>query len=551
MNPLNEIKDITNKLSLLIVEDDIDVRGLLTLALKPFFKKILEASDGLQGLDFFYKTNVDLVITDQQMPKLKGIEMIRKIRSVNPDLPIILITAFTEIDVLIDAINLGVNKFLLKPVLIETLYKTVQEALTSVIAKEKALMEQEYNVLKIKDEFNLLQKKLALSKQRVLTRNDFYYKKIDTVNDSTWLINTKYIPYDILSGDFYSIRVIQNDAIVLTLMDAVGKGLSAFVSSSIITTFLNYYIDFHIDRFDFLLFTKTLVDYVVKQLTDDEALCIVFLFIDLNKNIMTIVNFGMPPVLAITKKQEPKIFYQDYLPITKCEEITIKNSFTLDDIEKIVLLSDGIYEPQYEDCLIKDLIKSPFKTVFIENVLKYVEKNQDDMSIIFLKKFNLKPKWSKRFSINSKLQSVHSLINDVETLLNEMNLNIQFVVESITAINEMVMNAYEHGSLAISRIEKNRLLKEDIYEETLIEFEQSVDKEILLDIRWYNESDIDYFVYTIKDEGDGFDTQIINDTIVDSDNLNYRGIKITKGLVDEIYYNSKGNEVLLIKRNII
>lgn len=551
MNFLTEIADITKNLNLLIVEDDPDVRQLLLIILQPHFNKALEAENGLQGLDiFFNKSKIDLIVTDQDMPKLKGIDMIREIRRTNSEIPIIMITAFTASEILIDAINLGVNQFLLKPITIDTLFKSVSLALGDIIKRQKAIVEQENKILKVKEELNQLQKRLALSKQRALIRNDYYYKKLVLSDNDIWLINTKYLPYDIISGDSYSIRMVSDKKMLITLMDAVGKGLSAFVSSAIITTFLNYYIDENKDRFDFLQLIKSLHEYTLRQLSEDETFCIVLMLIDFSREVIEIVNFGMPPIIVVFSNNKYSLFSQDYLPISHKQEIEITNRVPLENIEKILIMSDGVYEPQNESKLIDDLLQAPYKTIFIEQILKYIDKHHDDMSVIFIRRFNPQPEWSKEFVIDSRIAMVHQLISDVEILMNELGFDVTFIVESTTAINEMLMNAYEHGSLAINHKEKNRLLKEDLYEERLLEIEKTVDKKIILQISCYNELHTNYFTFLIRDEGQGFDTKIIKDTIVDLDNFNFRGIKITKGLVDEIYYNSIGNEVMLIKRNI-
>ena len=126
-------------------------------------------------------------------------------------------------------------------------------------------------------------------------------------------------------------------------------------------------------------------------------------------------------------------------------------------------------------------------------------------------------------------------------------MDIIFTTELVNALSELLMNAYEHGSLNITYQQKNRLLKAGNYEEYLMEAEKAVNKKIQVTLETFRERENTFLCLKVTDEGDGFDTAIIKETVQDLELLHYRGIKIVRGLVDEIYYNEKGNEVIAIK----
>lgn len=550
MKSLSDILDTTKGLNVLIVDDDQLVRDFIYDAIKDKFNLAVRAVDGTEGLESFKKGRFDLVITDQKMPRMTGISMIKEIKKINPDVPIIMVTAFTETDIFLDAINLRVEQFLIKPILIEALFKAITSALAGVIARKKRMMEQDMDVLRFKEQYNTLQKKMALKKQYALTRNDVYFKKITTQSGQTWFINTKYMPYDILSGDFYSVRLIDSGIVLIILMDAMGKGLSAFVSSAIITAFLNSEIDKLKDekKFNISNLINRLEYFIISQLAEDESVCLSLLLMDLNTERIQVLNCGMPPIFMISQDGQINKIFQDYIPIVKKTNLAIKNEFSIQGISKILMMSDGVYEPSSEESLTRDLISSPFKAILADKIKNELNKVEDDMTIILIKRFNPLPIWKQSFKINARLSNVHRLLTELERVLMDLGLNAKFVAEAMNAVNEMLMNAYEHGSLDIGRIEKNRLLKAGNYEKVLEDRENSVEKTIYLDVNRYNEDNVDYFSFIIRDEGNGFDTIIIKDTITDLYTLNCRGIKITKGLVDEFYYNDKGNEVILIKR---
>ena len=103
------------KLSLLYVEDDLNTSEELEYFLQNKVKKLYVAKNGQEGLELFEKYQPDLIITDIQMPIMTGIKMIKLIKQNNPNIPIVIITAFNDTDYLFEAIKLNVTNYLTKP----------------------------------------------------------------------------------------------------------------------------------------------------------------------------------------------------------------------------------------------------------------------------------------------------------------------------------------------------------------------------------------------------------------------------------------------------
>ena len=110
-----ELKKLTVNLKVLYVEDDKDLRESSTKMFGQFFDAIDTAEDGQVGLNQYKKNTYDLVITDIVMPHMSGVEMIEKIRTLNPNQAIIVTSAHNDANALFNLIDLGVDKFLLKP----------------------------------------------------------------------------------------------------------------------------------------------------------------------------------------------------------------------------------------------------------------------------------------------------------------------------------------------------------------------------------------------------------------------------------------------------
>lgn len=120
-------KSILKKITVLYVEDDENTREEIAFFLEKFVKTLFIAENGEKGLELYKKNHPDLVITDIQMPVMNGIDMARKIKSINKNVPIMVTTAFNETDSLINAINNGVNRYILKPINLKNLIKEIEE----------------------------------------------------------------------------------------------------------------------------------------------------------------------------------------------------------------------------------------------------------------------------------------------------------------------------------------------------------------------------------------------------------------------------------------
>lgn len=144
-------------LSVLYVEDDNDIREELTTFLRRRVGAIHTAVNGQAGLDAFSQYQPDLVITDILMPVMNGLDMAERIRAINPKTPIIIITAFEEPRYFQRAIDLGVDKFVTKPVQLEILVSALLKCARNLRA-EAALHEVEeerYRLVFFQKQFEL------------------------------------------------------------------------------------------------------------------------------------------------------------------------------------------------------------------------------------------------------------------------------------------------------------------------------------------------------------------------------------------------------------
>ena len=112
---LKEIIFYTNQLSVLYVEDDVDIREQTVAFLNKVFHHVGFAIDGIEGIKKIQEREYDIVITDIDMPNMNGIEMIQEIRKFNKDQQVIVTSGYDDVKYLVPLINMGIDRFHIKP----------------------------------------------------------------------------------------------------------------------------------------------------------------------------------------------------------------------------------------------------------------------------------------------------------------------------------------------------------------------------------------------------------------------------------------------------
>lgn len=130
-------------LKVLIVEDEQKLANLIRNSIKELFFKVAIAKDGIDGIKKFKSFKPDIVISDISMPNLSGLEMCKIIKS-QKQTPIIILSAYSQKEMLLEAIDLGISKYFIKPFDIEEFIEYLKE-LSKKINKNKSI--------KLKDDF--------------------------------------------------------------------------------------------------------------------------------------------------------------------------------------------------------------------------------------------------------------------------------------------------------------------------------------------------------------------------------------------------------------
>lgn len=133
---INDLKIFGKHLSLLIVEDEPELRKELVSFFESFFKDIKFAQNGVEALELYKKNNFDIVITDLNMPKMDGIELSKQIRTLNKSQVIIVLSGYID-DFVIDLIDIGIQALIIKPYKLENFLQKILVQCENIILKKE------------------------------------------------------------------------------------------------------------------------------------------------------------------------------------------------------------------------------------------------------------------------------------------------------------------------------------------------------------------------------------------------------------------------------
>ncbi|MBB5022677.1 GGDEF domain-containing response regulator [Desulfurispira natronophila] len=116
------------QINILYVEDEEEIRHTLTRFLSKRARKVYTAENGQEGLELFRTHRPDVVVSDIQMPVMDGLEMAREIKAISPETPVIVTTAYDDSSFLMESIDLGVEKYIKKPLRTQVLFEAIDRA---------------------------------------------------------------------------------------------------------------------------------------------------------------------------------------------------------------------------------------------------------------------------------------------------------------------------------------------------------------------------------------------------------------------------------------
>lgn len=175
---LVQLTEETKKMTALVVEDEAVANELLSSTFKNFFSEVTSAFNGKEALEIYKQKKPDIVFVDIIMPEMDGIELARRIREINPQQMVVVISASNDIQKISETIEIGVNSFIQKPIDTKKIIELLQNV-TNLVKKKKKVETKTFSISLPLDLYDLVNdnaKAESISKNAVIIRalREFY-----------------------------------------------------------------------------------------------------------------------------------------------------------------------------------------------------------------------------------------------------------------------------------------------------------------------------------------------------------------------------------------
>ncbi len=205
-----------SKYTLLYVEDEDFIRRIAISYLRPYFAEIYEASDGVEALEIYKSNKIDMIMTDIEMPNMDGLALCKEIRANDKKTPIIITTAYTSTEYLLEAVSLNLIKYLVKPMEEEPLFEAIKLCF-------KQIETQNPNIIHISKEYRFdTFNHTLLQGDKVITLTESQYKFLDILIKNQGRI----VSYSEIENFVWFDKVMSSDALRSLVRDVrklIGK----------------------------------------------------------------------------------------------------------------------------------------------------------------------------------------------------------------------------------------------------------------------------------------------------------------------------------------
>lgn len=216
--------------TLLIIDDDDVVRASLAAYLEDSSFSVLQANNGLQGLQVFEQQQPDLVICDLRMPQVGGLDLIRQVTELSPDIPVIVLSGAGVMNDAVEALRLGAADYLIKP--LEDL-AVLEHSVRRALDRSRLLLENRRYREKLETANRELEASLHLLQEDQTAGRQV---QMNMLPQNPWITDGfsfehQIIPSLYLSGDFVDYFRVDEHRVAFYLADVSGHGASsAFVT---------------------------------------------------------------------------------------------------------------------------------------------------------------------------------------------------------------------------------------------------------------------------------------------------------------------------------
>jgi two-component system, HptB-dependent secretion and biofilm response regulator len=555
-----ELTRYSSKLTLLCVEDDDLYLEMLNRICRPCFAQVLTARNGMEALELVRRSRPDLILVDNLMPVMSGLQMIRELRDMGDRIPLVLMTASIDNAILAEAIDLGVSKFLPKPLSVEALFSAFRSMTQEIVSERerRSSQSQELQQLRYRDQYHFQQQEIASRKEEHLLRNDLRRTTLccgSGEEASRWFVDLGYRPQHVLCGDGFMVRNIAGGNVLICIIDAMGSGLSAAMTAMCATAYLNHLctLQQRERRYHFRRLVELFLEFCHTVLLPEEVLSCGFLEIDCAGNRLDAALFALPPLQLLYEDGSLGKLKGANPPISHSTTGFRSQEFDLTGVAGLLLTTDGLTDAElagegsYREHLQEDFGNTLFARDLEQRFLNRIADCFDDVTFIRLSRIDCGLSFRESLALSARLDEVGRAVAQLERYLREVaGAGSDCLGEAVTAATEALMNAFEHGCLGLSEQGKAQLLAAGSYD-GFIASARGGEEAIRLELALKSVGAESFLVLTVSDSGDGFDLSRL-DAKVSERRLCGRGLRLIRKYSDGVWYNRQGNSVCLMKR---
>lgn len=321
---------------ILYVEDDDDIRQLMQQKISRVAGEMIVAKNGRQGLEFYQKFSPDLVVSDVQMPEMDGLSMARAIKTINRDTPVILTTALNETEYLLQAIETGIDGYVLKPIRIDLLLEAMNKG-ASTLYYRRELESRNQELQQYHD---------AAEREHEMVE-ELMEHSIRNENLHDPLLHAWTAPATNFSGDLLTAQRAPNGDLYIILADATGHGLAAAVHLLPLSRILYQMAEKCLSISAMLLEMNNIIR---EQSTADHFVAATLVRVDALNRTLEVWNGGNPPAVWLSCDGKVLHLFKSTNLALGIVENSMMNTHTIaipwQNDEQLLLFSDGVSEAE-------------------------------------------------------------------------------------------------------------------------------------------------------------------------------------------------------------
>jgi sigma-B regulation protein RsbU (phosphoserine phosphatase) len=393
--------------SIVIIDDDDMINEVLSVILGEFYE-VHGFLDAEAALSKDVIAGCDVIITDVNLPGMDGIELLEKVRGIDANLPVIVITGFNDIDIAISALKKGAFDFILKPFKNDQILISVEKAL-----ERRRLLNEN---IKLMEALKAKNRELELLNEKIRARNLEIENELEIASNLQRClfpaalpsiggldIFLEYRPVEKITGDFFDFQLYDDRSFSFIFADVSGHGVPAALYSAMVKTAIGMFVKRGVSPSQSMKDMNVFLIQSQKELSYNYV-TIFFGYFDLAAGALTYCNAGIPAPALLKRGGDIEMLESNGTFVGIFEKSTYaERTVAFEKGDSIIFYTDGAFEcadaddrimghPYFLECL-SGMKSSPMPEV-VSGLYGCIERycgmrrHVDDITILGMSRLN-------------------------------------------------------------------------------------------------------------------------------------------------------------------